>query len=465
MDERAALVVETEQERPDRRWIRGEETDARDDAVDGSLALHLDHPALPGHVRRCGILCDDAVDATPREHGEPFGGDVRVARLRRREEIGRMIPQQLFEPRATFGERPRSEVVTIEREQVERNERGGRLTAQLVDARRRRAPFQALAGVTDAGTARGRRRHGEEIDDAGRVGIARHETQLHVVARRSLRKDVTVPERKRAAREDDAHFVLRHCLTGRGNVRNTRDGDAPTELVSHGGDELRVEPNGESDGGRRLDGGDGREAGHGRRARAIRTPPRERDALAVGAVVLRSNVNARSRSLVCGGSRLRRERSPLVHALEHLAKAVARQRFFHNRVGTDITSITRARDDDDAEISRVRTLAELVDQRAAVHPRQLEVDQRRLDAGLPLRELERTLAIVRVEHAIPIDFEDVAEEVGGRRLVLDDEDARRIDRIRHAIAGVQATCRSQFSLSVRALNFTMPVDVAVSPAR
>ncbi len=97
--------------------------------------------------------------------------------------------------------------------------------------------------TTSAPSARGR----EHVDDAGGVRVRGYEAELHVVARRAVDEDVTIPERERAARENDTDALLRHRLTCRGDMGNGRDRDATTELVGDRGDELRVEAYGECD--------------------------------------------------------------------------------------------------------------------------------------------------------------------------------------------------------------------------
>ena len=111
-----------------------------------------------------------------------------------------------------------------------------------------------------------------------------------------------------------------------------------------------------------------------------------------------------------------------MHAMQDLSQSLARKRFFHNRVGADVVSITRAGDHDDAKVFRLVGLTQRLDERATVHPWQLEVDERGLHAGLSLRDRECSLAVICVEHAISVDLEDVAQQIGGRGLVLDSED-------------------------------------------
>jgi hypothetical protein len=132
----AAVVVQAEEERARKRPV-GKHAEASDDAVGGLLVLHLDHLPAPRDVRKVAMLGDDAVDARALEALEPPLRDRRVVGDRRQAKSPASVSEKLLEPAPPLGERRLPEVVAAEGDEVEGDERRGRLGAETRDARRR----------------------------------------------------------------------------------------------------------------------------------------------------------------------------------------------------------------------------------------------------------------------------------------------------------------------------------------
>ena len=112
--------------------------EAGDDAVGCARVLHFDHRALPRLVDEIARLHDHAVEAGALEAREPLGGHGRIAR-RRREMDRRLrgVERELEAPPALVLRRL-PQILAVERERVEGDERRGRLLRELRHARRRR---------------------------------------------------------------------------------------------------------------------------------------------------------------------------------------------------------------------------------------------------------------------------------------------------------------------------------------
>ncbi len=124
-----------------------------DHAVRGARMLDLEHGPLAGHVVAAGGLGDHAVQPGAFEDPEPFGRGVRVVGDRRGAQSA-VVQAEAGEQFAALGLRCAHEVAVVQREQVERDERGRCLLGEhpdaaggRVDALAQRVPVQPVADL------------------------------------------------------------------------------------------------------------------------------------------------------------------------------------------------------------------------------------------------------------------------------------------------------------------------------
>jgi hypothetical protein len=120
--EHTRVVVEPEQERPDRVGTALVQPVAGDDAVGRSLVLDLEHHAFVGLVRPFERLGDDPVEPGALELVEPPTRELGVGRGRRDVDRRPRVHERRLECGPSLGERPLHEVIVAERQQVERDE-------------------------------------------------------------------------------------------------------------------------------------------------------------------------------------------------------------------------------------------------------------------------------------------------------------------------------------------------------
>src|SRR5581483_9914160 len=231
---------------------------AADDAIDGAQVLHLDHRAHAGLVRAVEPLRDDAVEPGALEALEPVLRQVAVAR-RRREVRGRAdARERALEPRAALREERTAQVVSAVREEVEGDERRGRLRGELANARFRRVDahlqrieVEAVVGHDhDLAVEHDRRR--QRFDEAARelreVAIQRLQVaalDIDVAVRREDDRAEAVPLRlvEPAVAFRDARFEAReHRLDRRLHRRGHAESIARLEPRIPEGDGWLYEP-------------------------------------------------------------------------------------------------------------------------------------------------------------------------------------------------------------------------------
>jgi hypothetical protein len=106
-------------------------------AVGGAGVLDLEHGPLARLVRRVGRLGDQPVQPGALEEVEPLRGDVGV--LGDRGEVHALVgPHNLLQRVAPLPVRHVEQHGVVDRQQVERDERGRALMREQLDARRRR---------------------------------------------------------------------------------------------------------------------------------------------------------------------------------------------------------------------------------------------------------------------------------------------------------------------------------------
>lgn len=132
---------------------------------------------------------------------------------------------------------------------------------------------------------------------------------------------------------------------------------------------------------------------------------------------------------VLASARSAREAFVGKEAREDAAEAVAEVRL-GDVVGREHEArVGSARDDDDGDPREARVRAQGRDERSAIHPGQLQVDEREVGGGQLAGRIERALTVAR-EHGLASRLAyDAREEVGHLRLVLDDEHHGFADRI------------------------------------
>src|SRR6185369_14508184 len=162
--QRAAVVVETEEQGADERaGTLLVPAEAGDDGVRAAHVLHLDHGALAGLIGGALVLGDDAVETGALEAPKPLLRH-RASPIAGRDVDGAAgAPESPLELPAPVRLRTRAQVAGAVREQVERDERRGRLRGELLHARRGRMETQ-LERV-EVEPAR-RRDHDLTVDDA-----------------------------------------------------------------------------------------------------------------------------------------------------------------------------------------------------------------------------------------------------------------------------------------------------------
>ncbi len=142
---KSPLVIQTEEERPDQRLLGGArlvQPVAGEDDIGGARVLDLEHRAAIGRVCRVARLRDNAVQAGAFELFKPGCGLSRVRR--RAGEVDRaVLPSEgLFEGRPALVEGGFEEGALPQGEEVESDERGGRLLGKHRDPGGRRVdPF------------------------------------------------------------------------------------------------------------------------------------------------------------------------------------------------------------------------------------------------------------------------------------------------------------------------------------
>src|SRR5688572_809863 len=130
----AAVVVETKQQRSDELVFPVlVPAKAGNDTVRRARVLDLDHRALAGLIRAGDGLRDHTIESGALESGEPFDGEITVARDRCEMHRRLRAGQHAFELCATLALRGLTKVDTIGGQRVERHEGRGRLASQLRD--------------------------------------------------------------------------------------------------------------------------------------------------------------------------------------------------------------------------------------------------------------------------------------------------------------------------------------------
>jgi len=133
--QRAAIVVETEQQRTHHRAFSVlVPAEAGDDAVGRPRVLDLDHRALARLVEAALRLRDHAVEPGAFEARKPLGRDLDVAGHRRQMHRRNERSERVLEQPPALRLRYLPQIAAVDREQVERDEGSRRFLRQLVDA-------------------------------------------------------------------------------------------------------------------------------------------------------------------------------------------------------------------------------------------------------------------------------------------------------------------------------------------
>ena len=177
----AAVVEQSEQQRTDHRipavLVPAE---SGDDAVGGARVLDLDHRPLARLVAAVVRLGHHAVQAGAFESRQPVDRGRAVAGHRRHMNRRRDVGERALERPPALGHRLAAQVLAVERQQIERHERGRRRLRELGDARCGRMQPQLQRVEVEPFR---RRDHDLAVDDAvGRKSGEQRVVQLGEVA-------------------------------------------------------------------------------------------------------------------------------------------------------------------------------------------------------------------------------------------------------------------------------------------